>query len=79
MSNADTYLRVRIDADTKKRASEALNSMGLSIPDVIRLLMSRVADERRLPFEMAAPNVKTKEAMAELDDGGGKRFPTVEA
>ena len=35
---------------TKERASDALEAMGLSISDAIRLLMLRVADERRMPF-----------------------------
>ena len=30
--------------------------MGLSISDAIRLLMLRVADERRLPFEIKVPS-----------------------
>ena len=29
MPNADTYVRARIDAATKERASESLESMGL--------------------------------------------------
>jgi DNA-damage-inducible protein J len=36
-----------------------------------------VADERRLPFEVKAPNRVTREAMAELEAGGGKEFATV--
>ena len=56
MSTADTYVRARIDTNTKERAAEALGAMGLSISDAIRLLMLRVADERRLPFEIKVPS-----------------------
>lgn len=73
----DTYVRARIDAATKERAVEALADMGLSVSDAIRLLLIRVADERRLPFEVKAPNKKTREAMTELETGGGKKFVTV--
>ena len=79
MSIADTYVRARIDADTKDRATEALQAMGLSISDAIRLLMLRVADERRLPFEIKAPNVTTRKAIKELEAGKGKKFSSVEA
>lgn len=79
MNSADTYVRARIDADTKKRAAEALEAMGLSISDAIRLLMLRVADERRLPFEVKAPNTKTRKAMDELEAGGGAGFSSVKA
>ncbi|MBV8961748.1 MAG: type II toxin-antitoxin system RelB/DinJ family antitoxin, partial [Hyphomicrobiales bacterium] len=51
MVATDTYVRARIDTKTKRRAAAALEAMGLSISDAIRLLMLRVADERRLPFE----------------------------
>ena len=65
MSTVDTYVRARIDTDTKERAAEALQAMGLSISDAIRLLMLRIADERRMPFEIKAPNATTRKAMAE--------------
>ena len=78
MSTADTYVRARIDTITKKRAAEALEAMGLSISDAIRLLMLRVADERRLPFEVKVPNSTTRKAIAELESGKGKRFASVD-
>ena len=79
MATADTYVRARIDTTTKERAADALEAMGLSISDAIRLLMLRVADERRLPFEVKVPNATTRKAMAELEAGKGKRFTSVKA
>ena len=78
MSTADTYVRARIDSDTKERAADALQAMGLSISDAIRMLMLRVADERRLPFDLKVPNATTRQAIAELEAGKGKRFATVD-
>lgn len=78
MSTADTYVRARIDTATKERAADALEAMGLSISDAIRLLMLRIADEHRLPFEVKAPSAKTRKAMAELEAGKGKRAKTVD-
>jgi DNA-damage-inducible protein J len=71
---ADTVVRARIDAATKKRAAAALEAMGLSISDAIRLLMMRIADERRLPFEVKAPNAASRRAMAELVAGKGNKL-----
>ena len=79
MSTADTYVRARINTETKERAADALEAMGLSISDAIRLLMLRIADERKLPFEIKAPNAVTRKAMAELDAGKGKRLPDLNA
>ena len=78
MGLADTYVRARIDTATKERAAEALEAMGLSISDAIRLLMLRIADERRLPFDVRVPNAATREAMAELEAGKGKRVASVD-
>ena len=78
MGLADTYVRARIDSSTKERAAEALEAMGLSISDAIRLLMLRIADELRLPFDVKVPNAATREAMAELESGKGKRFASVD-
>lgn len=75
---ADSVVRARIDPDTKERAAAALEAMGLSISDAIRLLMLRVADEKRLPFEVKVPNVDTLRAMNELDRGKGKRSESAE-
>ena len=79
MITADTYVRARIDTKTKDRAADALEAMGLSISDAIRLLMLRIADERCLPFEVKVPNATTRKAIAELEAGKGKRFASVEA
>jgi DNA-damage-inducible protein J len=78
MPTSDTYVRARIDTKTKARAAEALEAMGLSISDAIRLLMLRIADERRLPFEVKAPNAETRAAIAELEVGKGQRFDGVD-
>jgi DNA-damage-inducible protein J len=79
MHTVDTYVRARIDSDTKERAADALHSMGLSISDAIRLLMLRVADERRMPFEIRVPNATTQAAIKELEAGKGRRFKNVKA
>jgi DNA-damage-inducible protein J len=76
---ADTIVRSRIDADTKRRAASALTAMGLTISDAIRLLLLRVADEKRLPFDVKVPNAESRRAMTELRAGKGKRSDTAAA
>ena len=60
--STDTVVRARIDSDTKTRATEALQAMGLSVSAAIRLLLLRVADEKRLPFAVQVPNATTVKA-----------------
>lgn len=79
MRTADRYVRARIDSATKERAADVLADMGLSISDAIRLLMLRIVDEHRLPFEVKVPNAATRKAIAELEAGKGKRFTSTEA
>ena len=42
--------------------------------DVIRLVLLRVAEEKRLPFTIQVPNPTTVSAMKELEEGKGQRF-----
>ena len=65
--------------EDKDRAADALEAMDLSISDATRLLMLRIADERRLLFEVKVPNATTRKAIAELESGKGKRFASVKA
>ncbi len=39
--------------------------MGLSVSDAVRVLLTRFAAEKSLPFEMKAPNAATTAAMQE--------------
>jgi DNA-damage-inducible protein J len=75
---ADAVVRARIPAETKDKAIEALEKMGLSASDLIRLTFFRVAEEGKLPFEVSVPNKTTRKAMAELDAGKGKRYESAE-
>ncbi len=76
--STDTVVRARIDPDTKARATEALSAMGLTVSDAIRLMLIRIADEKRLPFAVQVPNATTRKAMKELNEGKGKRFASAE-
>jgi DNA-damage-inducible protein J len=78
MTVGNTYVRARIDTLTKERATDALAAMGLTVSDAIRLLMLRITDEHRLPFEVKIPNATTHEAITELESAKGRRFNSVE-
>ena len=52
--------------------------MGLSVSEAIRLLLRRVAEEKRLPFAVRVPNAATFAAMNEWNDRRGRRFENVE-
>lgn len=67
--NAHTkMLHVRIDADLKEQASQALAAMGLSTADAVRLLFHRIVAEQAFPLELKVPNAQTRAAMAEVEE-----------
>lgn len=66
--NAQTsMLHVRVDDETKREATAALNAMGLSMSDAVRLFLRRVVTDQALPLELKVPNAETRTAMAEAD------------
>jgi len=59
----NSVVRARIDERTKKEAAAVLKTVGLTVSDAFRMLLVRVAAEKRLPFEPFVPNAETVEAM----------------
>jgi DNA-damage-inducible protein J len=70
-------VHVRIDKRVKAKATKALATMGLSVSDAVRVLLTRVAAEKALPFEVKAPNPVTAAAMREARKGGLPSFRRV--
>jgi DNA-damage-inducible protein J len=66
---ANAVVRARIDEHIKEEATAVLAAMGLTVSDAFRLLLTRVAKEKALPFEPWVPNAKTIEAMKEARRG----------
>lgn len=73
---ANAYVRVRIDPALKDEAALVLDSLGLTISDVMRMTLTRIAREKALPLELTRPNPVTMAAMEEArrikssNDGG---------
>lgn len=61
-------LHVRLDDDLKARGAEALNAMGMTTSDAVRLLFHRIVADQRFPLELKVPNGTTRAAMAESDE-----------
>jgi DNA-damage-inducible protein J len=67
--SANAVVRARIDGLIKEEASVVLSAMGLSVSDAVRLMLTRVAREKALPFEPLVPNAQTIAAMKEARTG----------
>ena len=77
MSKAEV-LRLRIDSNLKKEASEAAEAMGLTISDVLRMFLVRFASEKRFSFDHEIPNAETLAAIKEAESGKLKHYESVE-
>jgi DNA-damage-inducible protein J len=75
---ANAIVRARIDEHIKEEATIVLEAIGLTLSDAIRIMLTRVAREKALPFEPLVPNKKTIEAMKEARRGNLPSFSSVE-
>ena len=75
---ASSVVRARIDERIKEEASAVLAAMGLTVSDAFRIMLTRVAQEKALPFESLVPNAVTIKAMKEARRGKLKSFKSVE-
>lgn len=76
---ANQLVQTRIDGAIKEEAAAVLAAMGLTVSDAVRLLLTKVAQDKALPFEPLIPNATTIEAMKMKEARKGKlpRFATV--
>jgi DNA-damage-inducible protein J len=71
----NAVVRARIDEHIKEEATVVLAAMGLTVSDAFRIMLTRVAREKALPFEPLIPNEKTMQAIK--DARSNKRMEKV--
>ena len=76
--SANAVVRARIDEHIKEEAATVLASMGLTVSDAFRMLLTRVAKEKSLPFEPLVPNDETIAAMKAARQGKLKTVGKIE-
>lgn len=66
---ATAFVRARIDESLKNDAALVLADMGLTVSDVVRIVLTRVAKEKALPFDLKVPNKLTRDTLAKSEKG----------
>ena len=66
---ANTVVRARIDEEIKEEATVVLAAMGLTVSDAFRLMLTRIARDKALPFDPLIPNAATIAAVREARAG----------
>ncbi len=77
--SANAVVRARVNEGIKQEASIVLEAMGLTVSDAFRIMLTRVANDKALPFEPLVPNAKTIAAMQEARAGKLKSFNSIDA
>jgi len=57
-------VEVQIDEAIKSEAEKVLSNEGLTISDFVRIVLSKVAKEKKLPFGAEVPNELTAQTLA---------------
>lgn len=68
---ANAFVRARIDETLKNEAAAVLAEMGLTVSDLVRITLTKVAKEKALPFDMRLPNQITAQSIAASEAGKG--------
>jgi DNA-damage-inducible protein J len=74
---ANAVVRARISEGIKEEATAVLAAMGLTPSDAFRIMMTKVAKEKALPFEPLIPSKETIAAMKEARKGKLKSFTSI--
>jgi DNA-damage-inducible protein J len=75
---ANQLVQTRIDGAIKAEAAAILAAMGLTVSDAVRLMLTKVARERALPFDPFIPNAETIAAMKEARAGKTEKVALAE-
>ena len=67
MATHTSMLHVRLDAELKAQAIEALSAMGLSTSDAVRLLFHRIVADQACPLELRVPNANRPAELQPVD------------
>ena len=76
--SGNTFVRASIDKDIKNEAAAVLADIGLTVSDAFRIMLTRTATEKALPFEPLVPNDETIAAMLDARQGKLESFNSIE-
>jgi DNA-damage-inducible protein J len=64
----NAYVRTRINDTVRDDAAAVLSELGLTVSDVMRMILTRIAREKAVPVELFTPNPATRAAMLEAQE-----------
>lgn len=76
---ASRMVQARVPGDIQDVANQVIAASGLTVSDVVRVLMTRIARDKIIPPGLFQPNAQTLAAFTEVERGGLQRFDSVDA
>ena len=76
---ANQLVQARVDGAIKEEAAAVLAAMGLTVSDAMRLLLTKIAQEKALLFEPLILNAVPIAAMKQARAGNLAKFTSVDA
>lgn len=65
---ANSFVRARVNQSLRDEAEAVLEDLGLTISDLMRMTLTRIAKDRAVPFELFVPNAETRAAIEEATE-----------
>ncbi|MDR1889658.1 MAG: type II toxin-antitoxin system RelB/DinJ family antitoxin [Zoogloeaceae bacterium] len=62
-------VQARVPSDIQAIANQVINASGLTVSDVVRVMMTRIAQDRAIPLEIFRPNAVTLAAIQDVREG----------
>jgi len=71
-------VQARVPGEIQEVATRVIKASGLTVSDVVRVLMTRIAQDKVIPSTLFQPSAETLAAFKEVERGGLKRFNSVD-
>lgn len=76
---ASSLVQARVPSEIRDAAIAVIQASGLTVSDVVRVLMTRIARDKTIPPTLFQPNAETLAAFAEIERGEAETVESVEA
>ena len=72
-------VQARVPGEIQEAANQVIHAAGLTVSDVVRVLMTRIVQDKVIPAALFQPNAETLAAFTEVERGDLTRFRSVDA
>ena len=76
---ASSLVQARVPSEIRDAAIAVIQASGLTVSDVVRVLMTRIARDKAIPPALFQPNAETLAAFAEIERGEAETVESVDA